>query len=71
MRMNDVTKLNFALEHIAHLEDYINEDWNSSLIEPLNRMKVELEKQEQLLLSNRNYDNITLKRGYTNDRLYR
>ena len=25
MRMNDATKLNFALEHIAHLEDYINE----------------------------------------------
>ena len=61
MRMNDVTKLNFALEHIAHLEDYINDDWNSSLIEPLNRMKVELEKQEQSLLSNRNYVKITHK----------
>ena len=48
MKMNNLCKLNFALEHIAHLEDYINEDWNPSLIEPLNRMKVELEKQEKL-----------------------
>ena len=62
MRMNDVTKLSFALEHIAHLEDYINDDWNSSLIEPLNTIKVELEKQEQSLLSNRNYAKITTKR---------
>tara|TARA_B100001173_G_scaffold133862_1_gene116296 strand:+ start:212 stop:400 length:189 start_codon:yes stop_codon:yes gene_type:complete len=62
MRMNDVTKLSFALEHIAHLEDYINDDWNSSLIQPLNTIKVELEKQEQSLLSNRNYDKITTKR---------
>ena len=61
MRMNDLCKLNFVLEHIAHLEDYINEDWNPSLIEPLNRMKVELEKQEQSLLSNRNYVKITHK----------
>ena len=58
MRMNDATKLNFALEHIAHLEDYINDDWNPSLIEPLNTIKVELEKQEQSLLTNRNYDKI-------------
>ena len=62
MRMNDATKLSFALEHIAHLEDYINDDWNSSLIEPLNTIKVELEKQEQSLLSNRNYAKITTKR---------
>ena len=62
MKMNDLCKLNFALEHIAHLEDYINEDWNPSLIEPLNRIKVELEKQEQSLLTNRNYDKITTKR---------
>ena len=62
MRMNDATKLSFALEHIAHLEDYINDDWNSSLIQPLNTIKVELEKQEQSLLSNRNYDKITTKR---------
>ena len=53
MRMNDATKLNFALEHIAHLEDYINDNWNPSLIQPLHTIKVELEKQEQQLHNNR------------------
>ena len=62
MRMNNLCKLNFVLEHIAHLEDYINEDWNPSLMEPLNTIKVELEKQEKLLLTNRNCDKITTKR---------
>ena len=52
MRMNDSCKLNFALNHIAHLEDYINEDSNPSLIEPLNTIKLELERQENLLQSN-------------------
>tara|TARA_B100001109_G_C18574225_1_gene340181 strand:+ start:113 stop:298 length:186 start_codon:yes stop_codon:yes gene_type:complete len=58
MKMNDLCKLNFALNHIAHLEDYINEDWNPSLIEPLNTIKVELEKQENLLQSERKCDKI-------------
>ena len=61
MKMNNLCKLNFAWEHIPHLEDYINEDWNPSLIEPLNRIKVELEKQEQSLLTNRNYVKISHK----------
>ena len=58
MKMNDLCKLNFALNHIAHLEDYINEDWNPSLIEPLNTIKVELEKQENLLQSKQKCDKI-------------
>ena len=58
MKMNDLCKLNFALNHIAHLEDYINKDWNPSLIEPLNTIKVELEKQEHLLQSERKCDKI-------------
>ena len=60
MKMNDLCKLNFALNHIAHLEDYINEDWNPSLMEPLNIIKVELEKQENLLQSKRKCDKILL-----------
>lgn len=60
MKMNDLCKLNFALNHIAHLEDYINEDWNPSLMEPLNTIKVELEKQENLLQSKRKCDKILL-----------
>tara|TARA_B100000212_G_scaffold334359_1_gene304928 strand:+ start:3075 stop:3257 length:183 start_codon:yes stop_codon:yes gene_type:complete len=58
MKMNDLCKLNFALNHIAHLEDYINEDWNPSLMEPLNTIKVELEKQENLLQSKQKCDKI-------------
>ena len=51
MKMNDLCKLNFALNHIAHLEDYINEAWTPSLMEPLNTIKVELEKPEHVLQS--------------------
>ena len=43
MRMNDETKLVFALEHVAHLEDYIKRE--SPLFLPLQTIKIELEKQ--------------------------
>ena len=43
MRMNNETKLVFALEHVAHLEDYI--DRESPLYNPLTTIKFELEKQ--------------------------
>ena len=39
-RMNDETKLIFALEHIAHLEDYIERQ--SPLYHPLTTIKFEL-----------------------------
>ena len=32
MRMNDATKLNFALEHIAHLEDLLKDNADGALI---------------------------------------
>ena len=41
--MNDETKLNFALEHVAHLEDYIQRE--SPLFLPLQTIKIELESQ--------------------------
>ena len=41
--MNRETELNFALEHIAHLEDYI--DRESLLYHPLTTIKFGLEKQ--------------------------
>ena len=45
-RMNDETKLVFALEHIAHLEDLIKDnEWESFLIRPLTTLKFELERQ--------------------------
>lgn len=43
MRMNRHTELIFALEHISHLEDYIQRE--SPLIHPLNTIKIELEKE--------------------------
>ncbi len=43
MRMNEETKLIFALEHVAHLEDYIDRD--SPLFYPLSTIKIGLEKQ--------------------------
>ena len=43
MRMNNETKLVFALEHVAHLEDYIEKE--SPLYHPLTTIKFELERQ--------------------------
>ncbi len=46
MRMNNYTKLVFALEHVAHLEDLIQEnEWENYLIHPLSTIKFELERQ--------------------------
>ena len=48
-RMNNETKIVFALEHIAHLEDLIDgNDWESFLIHPLTTMKFEFERQLKL-----------------------
>ena len=41
--MNNYTKLVFALEHVAHLEDYIERE--SPLYHPLTTIKFSLEKQ--------------------------
>ena len=43
MKMNEQTKLMFALEQVAHLEDYIERE--SSLYHPLTTIKIGLEKQ--------------------------
>jgi hypothetical protein len=48
-RMNNETKLVFALEHVAHLEDLIeSNEWESFLIQPLTTMKYEFERQLKL-----------------------
>ncbi len=45
-RMNTETKLVFALEHVAHLEDLIEDnEWESFLIQPLSTLKFEFERQ--------------------------
>jgi len=45
-RMNLETKLVFALEHVAHLEDLIEgNEWETFLSQPLSTMKYEFERQ--------------------------
>tara|TARA_B100000029_G_C17289847_1_gene856599 strand:+ start:479 stop:646 length:168 start_codon:yes stop_codon:yes gene_type:complete len=44
--MNNETKLVFALEHIAHLEDLIEgNEWEQHLVQPLMTLKYEFERQ--------------------------
>ena len=46
MRMNNRTKLVFALEHVAHLHDLIEDnEWEEMLKESLITLEVELERQ--------------------------
>ena len=48
-RMNQETKLVFALEHIAHLEDLIEDnEWQDFLVQPLTTMKYEFERQLEI-----------------------
>ena len=45
-RMNNQTKLVFALEHIAHLEDLIKDnEWEAFLAHDLTHLKIEFERQ--------------------------
>ena len=47
--MNNETKLVFALEHVAHLEDLIEgNEWEKYLSDNLSTMKCELERQLSL-----------------------
>ena len=49
MRMNLETKLVFALEHVAHLEDLIEgNEWEPYLSQNLSTMKYEFERQLSL-----------------------
>ena len=49
MRMNNETKLVFALEHVANLEDLIEgNEWEQFLVQPLTTMKFEFERQLEL-----------------------
>ena len=51
MRMNVAAKLNFALEHVAHLEDYINDEWHPELKHKLKMIKQTLEEHHKGLQS--------------------
>ena len=55
MKMNDQTKIMFALEHIAHLEDLIEgNEWETYLSSNLLTIKFELERQLSQLQYQRN-----------------
>ena len=55
MKMNDQTKLMFALEHIAHLEDLIvGNEWETYLSSNLLTIKFELERHLSQLQYQRN-----------------
>ncbi len=55
MKMNDQTKIMFALEHIAHLEDLIEgNEWETYLSSNLLTIKYELERQLSQLQYQRN-----------------
>tara|TARA_B100000427_G_scaffold244255_1_gene207234 strand:- start:334 stop:516 length:183 start_codon:yes stop_codon:yes gene_type:complete len=60
MRMNLETKLVFALEHVAHLEDLIEgNEWEQYLSQNLSTMKYEFERQLSLEQDRKNKnDNI-------------
>ena len=52
MRMNSQTKLVFALEHIAHLHDLIEDnEWEHFLNDSLCTLEYEIERQLALELS--------------------
>ena len=52
MRMNSQTKLVFALEHVAHLHDLIEDnEWEHFLNDSLCTLEFELERQLALELS--------------------
>ncbi len=54
-RMNDQTKLVYALEHIAHLHDLIEDNyWEDYLRENLNSLEYVLEAQLTDFKRNRN-----------------
>ena len=55
MKINDQTKLMFALEHIAHLEDLLTcNEWETYLSSNLITIKFELERQLSQLQYQRN-----------------
>ena len=62
MRMNDQTKLVFALEHIAHLHDLIEGNkWEDYLKSNLLTIEYELERQlshHQYIRNNENRSNV-------------
>ena len=55
MKLNSQTKLNFAFEHIAHLEDLFENNADGALLgASLRDIKIILERQQKALSERRN-----------------
>ncbi len=46
MKFNDEAKLNFAMEHVLHLEDLYADSWNSDISIHISNLKYELQKEQ-------------------------
>ena len=67
MRMNSQTKLVFALEHVAHLHDLIEDnEWEHFLNDSLTTLEFELERQLALELHRKNPQLGEKLQGYSN-----
>ena len=67
MRMNAQTKLVFALEHVAHLHDLIEDnEWEHYLNDSLTTLEFELERQLALELHRKNPQLGEKLQGYSN-----
>jgi len=67
MRMNAQTKLVFALEHVAHLHDLIEDnEWEHFLNDSLTTLEFELERQLALELHRKNPQLGEKLQGYSN-----
>ena len=58
MRMNDAAKLNFAMEHVLHLEDLWKDDWNPDISILISNLKYEIIKEQTKLQLKRGDDKI-------------
>ena len=64
MRMNNQTKLVFALEHVAHLHDLIEDnEWEHYLNEALTTLEFELERQLKLELDRKSNEPVKPKKS--------
>ena len=64
MRMNNQTKLVFALEHVAHLHDLFEDnEWETYLTDALCTLEFELERQLKIELDRKSNEPVKPKKS--------
>lgn len=64
MRMNNQTKLVFALEHVAHLHDLFEDnEWENYLTDALCTLEYELERQLKIELDRKSNEPVKPKKS--------